>query len=409
MSVKNPPHQTSAHTLSTPKPCAHDTNAHNKREAQQTQSTQSTQSAPTKSPAHSSLNQPSTKTKPAYTQSPNKDNTDSTNTTDTAGTAQSPAKSAHSKPHSPHKALLLCLALLLACASISALVGNGSFGIPNTSILFDIRLPRILLAILVGCVLAGSGAVMQGMFKNALIDPFLLGISSGAAFGCALCIWLHDSSLLQVFAFGFGYLTILGVVGVSYLCQNSSMSLILAGVVLSAFLGAMSGFIKFFVEPQKAQTIVVWLLGSLNTAQWGDVWVALLGFCVGFLPLFCMRWRLNTLLLSDEQAISFGVPIVRLRIATLFCVSFAVALCVSVSGVIGWIGLVIPHIARFLFGADMRFLLPASLLLGGIGLTLADGIARNVAYFDIPVGIVTSLLGAPFFLFLLVRFGYVRG
>ncbi len=320
-----------------------------------------------------------------------------------------PPQNTYSKIHYPYKALCVCLILLVGCSGVSMLVGNGNFGIPNTSILFDIRLPRIILAILVGCVLAGSGAIMQGMFKNALIDPFLLGISSGAAFGCALCIWLYDSSLVQLLAFGFAYLTILCVVGISYLCRNSNMSLILSGVVISAFLGAMSGFIKFFVEPQKAQAIVVWLLGSLNTAQWGDVWIALVGFVVGFIPLLCMRWRLNVLSLSDEQAISFGVSIVRLRIATLFCVSFAVALCVSVSGVIGWVGLVIPHIARFLFGADMRFLLPASLLLGGIGLTIADSIARNVAYFDIPVGIVTSFLGAPFFLFLLVRFSHARG
>lgn len=305
-------------------------------------------------------------------------------------------------------ALLICVLLLVFCAGVSLFVGNGQIRFDDAIILFDIRLPRILLAIIIGCALAGSGAIMQNMFKNALVDPFLLGISSGAAFGCALSVWLYDASYVQILAFGFAYVAILCVVFISYICNNSNITLILAGVVVSAFLSAMSGFIKFFVEPQKAQAIVVWLLGSLNTAQWQDVYIALFGLMVGFLPLMLMRWKLNILSLSDEQAISFGVNIARLRLFALFCVSFASALCVSVSGVIGWIGLVIPHIARFFFGADMRFLLPGSLILGGVGLLLADSIARNVASFDIPVGIITSILGAPLFLILLVRFNRAK-
>ncbi|GAD18799.1 iron ABC transporter permease [Helicobacter fennelliae] len=302
-------------------------------------------------------------------------------------------------------------------ASISALVllmcvgvfwGNGSLGVGSKDIMLEVRFPRVLLAVLVGASLAGSGAIMQLAFRNVLVDPFLLGISSGAAFGCALSIWLFDSSMLSVLAFIGSFGAIVCVMCIAHICGKSTTALILSGVVLSAFFSALSGYIKFFVEPQKAQAIVIWLLGNLNTAQWSDVWVASIGFVVGFVPLWLMRWKLNVFALSDEQALSFGVSIRRFRLFVLFCISFAIALCVSVSGVIGWIGLVMPHIARAIFGSDMRVLLPGSLVLGAIALLVADSIARNIASFDIPVGIITAILGAPCFLFLLIRLGYVK-
>ncbi|SQC36200.1 putative ABC transporter permease [Helicobacter fennelliae] len=196
------------------------------------------------------------------------------------------------------------------------------------------------------------------------VDPFLLGISSGAAFGCALSIWLFDSSMLSVLAFIGSFGAMWCVMCIAHICGKSTTALILSGVVLSAFFSALSGYIKFFVEPQKAQAIVIWLwVISIprNGAMYG--WQAL-ALWWGLCHWWLMRWKLNVFALSDEQALSFGVSIRRFRLFVLFCISFAIALCVSVSGVIGWIGLVIPHIARAIFGSDMRVLLPGSLGIG---------------------------------------------
>ncbi|PAF53092.1 iron ABC transporter permease [Helicobacter sp. 13S00482-2] len=271
-------------------------------------------------------------------------------------------------------------------------------------IIYEIRLPRVILAIIVGGILSGSGAIMQSIFKNPLVDPFLLGISSGAAFGCALSIGLFENLPLGVLAF-------IGALGASMLvimigkfAGGSSVSLVLSGVILSAFLSALSGSIKFFVDPQKAQAIVVWLLGSLSLASWENVKIALTGLFIGFVPLFFFRWRINILGLSDEECLSLGISPYKMRFICIACVSFACALAVSVSGTIGWIGLVIPHLGRVLFGSDMRKLLPGSIGLGALTLLGADSIARTITSYDLPVGIVTAILGAPFFILLLSQF-----
>ncbi|PAF47873.1 iron ABC transporter permease [Helicobacter sp. 12S02634-8] len=271
-------------------------------------------------------------------------------------------------------------------------------------IIYEIRFPRIVLAIIVGGVLSGSGAIMQGIFKNPLVDPYLLGISSGAAFGSAVSIGLFESWPIGILAFigamGASFL----VIAIGRLAGGSSISLVLSGVVLSAFLSALSGSIKFFVDPQKAQAIVIWLLGSLSLASWENVRIALLGLVVGFVPLFLLRWRINILGLGDSECMSLGVSPTKMRFICISCISFACALAVSVSGTIGWVGLVVPHLARVIFGSDMRYLLGGSVALGALILLGADTIARSVSAYDIPVGIITALLGAPFFIFLLSKF-----
>lgn len=271
-------------------------------------------------------------------------------------------------------------------------------------IIYEIRLPRVLLAMIIGGILSGSGAVMQNIFKNPLVDPFLLGISSGAAFGCALSIGLFEGWPLGIFAF-------IGALGAAFLVMmigrfagGSSISLVLSGVILSAFLSALSGSIKFFVDPEKAQAIVIWLLGSLSLASWDSVKIALLGAIVGFVPLFALRWKINILGLGDSECISLGISPNKMRFICISCISFACALAVSVSGTIGWIGLVVPHLARVIFGSDMRKLLPGSLGLGALLLIGADTIARTLTAYDLPVGIVTAILGAPFFILLLSQF-----
>ncbi len=269
-------------------------------------------------------------------------------------------------------------------------------------IILEIRLPRVILALLVGASLSGSGVVMQTIFRNPLVDPFLLGISSGAMLGVAMAIAVVESNIAILAFFG-AILASLAVLAMNRVLGNSVLSLVLSGVVLSAFLGALAGAIKFFVIPQKAQAIVVWLLGSLSLSSYKDCLVAFIGLSLGFIPLFLLRWRINLLSLSDAQSLSLGINPVLLRSLCLVCVSVASALAVSVSGTIGWIGLVIPHVARLFFGANLQKLLLSSLLMGAFFLLLADVVAKTITPYDLPVGIATSVLGAPFFLWLLFR------
>ncbi|GAA9081799.1 iron chelate uptake ABC transporter family permease subunit [Helicobacter pylori] len=269
-------------------------------------------------------------------------------------------------------------------------------------IILEIRLPRVILALLVGASLSGSGVVMQTIFRNPLVDPFLLGISSGAMLGVAMAIAVVESNIAILAFFG-AILASLAVLAMNRVLGNSVLSLVLSGVVLSAFLSALAGVIKFFVIPQKAQAIVVWLLGSLSLSSYKDCLIAFIGLSLGFIPLFLLRWRINLLSLSDAQSLSLGINPVLLRSLCLVCVSVASALAVSVSGTIGWIGLVIPHVARLFFGANLQKLLLSSLLMGAFFLLLADVVAKTITPYDLPVGIATSVLGAPFFLWLLFR------
>ncbi len=269
-------------------------------------------------------------------------------------------------------------------------------------IILEIRLPRVILALLVGASLSGSGVVMQTIFRNPLVDPFLLGISSGAMLGVAMAIAVVESNIAILAVFG-AILASLAVLAMNRVLGNSVLSLVLSGVVLSAFLSALAGAIKFFVIPQKAQAIVVWLLGSLSLSSYKDCLIAFIGLSLGFIPLFLLRWRINLLSLSDAQSLSLGINPVLLRSLCLVCVSVASALAVSVSGTIGWIGLVIPHVARLFFGANLQKLLLSSLLMGAFFLLLADVVAKTITPYDLPVGIATSVLGAPFFLWLLFR------
>ncbi len=269
-------------------------------------------------------------------------------------------------------------------------------------IILEIRLPRVILALLVGASLSGSGVVMQTIFRNPLVDPFLLGISSGAMLGVAMAIAVVESNIAILAFFG-AILASLAVLAMNRVLGNSVLSLVLSGVVLSAFLSALAGAIKFFVIPQKAQAIVVWLLGSLSLSNYKDCLIAFIGLSLGFIPLFLLRWRINLLSLSDAQSLSLGINPVLLRSLCLVCVSVASALAVSVSGTIGWIGLVIPHVARLFFGANLQKLLLSSLLMGAFFLLLADVVAKTITPYDLPVGIATSVLGAPFFLWLLFR------
>lgn len=292
--------------------------------------------------------------------------------------------------------------LLSVINEIGAYIAGGEIS-TDAMIVLDIRLPRIVLALLVGASLSGSGALMQAVFKNPLVDPFLLGISSGAILGCALSIGLFPAIPTQILAFIGALLCAFAVLFIAHLAGGGKIALVLSGVVLSAFLSAMTGLIKYFVDPYKVQTIVLWLLGSLSLSSWNGVAIVLIGLVIGFLPIYFLSWRINILSLDDVEAQTLGMSPHKMRAMMIILVSFSCALAVSLSGIIGWVGLLTPHIARFIVGPQMQKLIPASLCLGGVLLLIADTIARSATPYDLPVGVVTAVLGAPFFILLLKR------
>ncbi len=270
------------------------------------------------------------------------------------------------------------------------------------SIVWDIRLPRIILSALVGGTLAAAGVTFQGIFRNPLVDPFILGLSAGAAFGCALSTALVPSLPVQVAAFAFS----LAASFVTYSLaksqgQVSRLPLVLSGVVVSAFFTALVSILKFLVDPHKLASIVYWLMGSFSLADWPSVWISASGCAAACVPLHLMRWRLNALSMGDEEARALGVNVERDRLIMVAAASLAVGCAVSVSGIIGWVGLMVPHLVRMMIGPDHRVLLPFSMAAGAAFMVFADTLARNLASFDIPVGIITALCGTPFFVYLM--------
>lgn len=272
------------------------------------------------------------------------------------------------------------------------------------AILWDIRLPRIVLAAVVGAALSGGGVTLQGIFRNPLVDPFILGLSAGAAFGCALSIALFPQFPVQVAAFLFS----LAASFIAYALAKSQggvsrLHLVLAGIVISAFFSALVSILKFLVDPHKLVSIVYWLLGSFALAEWSSVGIASLGMALACIPLILMRWRLNALSMGEDEALALGIPVERDRLLFIGAASLAVGSAVSVSGIIGWVGLMVPHFTRMLVGPDHRLLMPASLAVGAAFMIFADTLARSLTSLDIPVGIITTLSGTPFFVYLMKR------
>lgn len=278
--------------------------------------------------------------------------------------------------------------------------------IPEKAIIIDIRLPRVILAGLVGIALSGSGVTLQGIFRNPLVDPFILGISAGAAFGCALSVGFFPDLPIQITAFLFGIAAIILAYTIARTQgEISRLPLILSGVIVSAFFTALVSIVKFLVDPHKLQSIVFWLMGSFSLADWRLVKIASPGIIVGLLPIFFMRWRLNALSMGEEEARALGVNVKRERIIFIGASSLAVGIAVSVSGIIGWVGLMVPHLIRMIVGPDHKSLVPLSMAGGAAFMISADTIARSLTDFDIPVGIITAIIGAPFFVYLMRKGG----
>jgi len=270
----------------------------------------------------------------------------------------------------------------------------------------NIRLPRVLLACLVGLCLSAAGASYQGVFQNPMASPDLLGASSGAAFGAAMAILLGASSLMITFsAFTASILAILLVNVVAAKAHGKKVvNLILAGVMLSSLCSAGTSYVKLVADPaNQLPAITYWMMGSLSGSSMKDIQIAALPMALGLLPLVCIRWRMNLLTLGDDEARAMGVNASRLRLVVVICSTLITAASVAVSGLIGWVGLVAPHLSRKLVGNDYRKLLPASMLMGACFLLAADNVSRNLAATEIPIGILTAFIGTPFFLYLITR------
>lgn len=286
--------------------------------------------------------------------------------------------------------------------------GDLRFDDATTSVVANLRLPRIVAAILVGAALACAGASYQGVFCNPMVSSDILGASAGAGFGASMAILAGAPGIIvQLAAFAGGLLA----VGITYTIANvvdrsgsATLTLVLAGIVIQALFQAFVGCAKYLADPySQLPEITFWLMGSLSTASFDDIALIIVPLAVGLCVLVALRWRINVLSMGEEEAASLGIDTRRLRLVIIVCATLVTGCAISVAGQVGWLGLVVPHLARMMVGPNYRHLMPASLLLGGTFLLIVDGVARTVMQAEIPLGILTALIGAPLFVFLLVR------
>ncbi len=274
------------------------------------------------------------------------------------------------------------------------------------TLVWDIRLPRAILGAIVGGCLSISGAAFQGIFRNPLVNSGILGVSSGAGFGAALAIILFNAiAPTYIFAFAFGILAVI----LSYLIARvynatPTIMLVLGGVIVSSVFSALISLTKYVADPMdQLPAIVFWLMGSLASARYQDIAIAGIPMLIGICGILAIRWRINVMSMGDKEAQSLGINPVINKGIVIACATLATAGAVCVSGIIGWVGLVMPHIGRMLVGNDNRVLIPTSLSLGACFLILVDNLGRMLTGSEIPLGILTALVGGPFFVYLLKR------
>lgn len=328
----------------------------------------------------------------------------------------------------PYGLLLLLLGLVLAVLVVFAL-GQGAYPLSGTEVLralmsgfssdpeagqnqavrvvWDLRLPRIAAALLVGAALSTAGAAYQTMFRNPLVSPDILGVSSGAGLGAILAIYLNFSLFgVQMAAFVGGLLAVGIVLSLARMLRHHPpiLILVLAGMAVGTLLGAALSLIKILADPySQLPSMTFWLLGGLSAVRSYEVWPAALMVLACIVPVWLLRWRINVLALQDEEARSLGMHVSALRCLLIVCATLMTAVCVALAGIIGWVGLLIPHAARLLVGPDFSRLLPVCLLVGAAFLLLTDTLARSIGTLELPLGVLTALVGAPGFLLLLGR------
>ncbi len=269
------------------------------------------------------------------------------------------------------------------------------------SIILDTRLPRIIGAVLVGAGLSVSGAVFQCIFKNPLADPYTLGVSNGAGFGAAVAIVLSVSSLsVQSFAMAFGIFAVFLTFLLSIKNNKSTVTLILSGMLVSALFSSLVSLIKFVADPfEKLPQIIYWLMGTMVGINYSKIISVLPAYIIAMLIIYLYRWRINVLSMGDVQAKSFGIDVKKDRMVVIIASTLLTALVVSISGIIGWVGIVVPHLARLLVGPDFRKLMLVSISLGISYLLIIDDLCRSLTSMEIPIGVVTGIIGIPVFVY----------
>jgi iron complex transport system permease protein len=278
-------------------------------------------------------------------------------------------------------------------------------------ILSLIRIPRVIVSMSVGAALSISGATLQGVSRNPLVGPEILGVSAGAGFGAAVALLFFEGVVsVQIFAFIFGLAAVMLTFLVSKLIRSQGSSillLILSGIAVSAVFSAALGILKYVADPyEKLPAIVFWLLGSFASVRWSDI-LNVVPLLVGVVAIVLLRWRVNIMSLGEEEAKTLGVNYGLTRSVLLMAATLATAASVASSGIISWVGLIVPHITRKIVGPDHKILIPATLSVGSIFMVVCDSLARTLYSFEVPIGIITSLVGAPIFI-LLLKFGDKR-
>jgi iron complex transport system permease protein len=272
------------------------------------------------------------------------------------------------------------------------------------TVVMQVRGPRVVAALLVGAALAAAGTAYQGMFRNPLVSPDILGVSTGAALGAVLAIFMDMGIFgVQLLAFAGGLAAVMLVYGVGSRMRGHDplLALVLTGVVIGTLLGSAIALIKYLADPyNQLPAITFWLLGSLAAIAPSDLWAAVPLALLGLAPMLLLRWRMNLLALPDDEARALGVDTRRLRTLVVACATLMTASVVAISGIIGWVGLLIPHAARLLVGPDFGRLLPLAMLMGAAFMLAVDTLCRTLAAIEVPPGVLTALIGTPFFLWL---------
>ena len=292
-----------------------------------------------------------------------------------------------------------------------ALLGTLPFvdpGVPSdvSTVVLHIRLPRILSAVLVGAMLSLAGASYQSVFRNPLVSPDILGASAGASMGAAIAIF---SGLNGVYVQLFAFICGLAAIAVTYLVatkvkRDQILALILSGMVVAALANAIVSLLKFSADPlDKLPAITYWLMGSLSAVSLADILWVLVPMLAGTIALLLLKWKLNVLSLGDDEAKMLGVETKKTRLVVIVSATLITAAAISIAGLVGWVGLIIPHFCRMFVGSDNRYLIPASLFTGGIFLLLVDNVARSLLTQEIPIGILTAIIGAPFFIAMITK------
>lgn len=308
-------------------------------------------------------------------------------------------------------AIIICLSIGVVSIPfdqvISILLGGGSER--DRHIVLNLRLPRVLLGVIVGASLAVAGATMQGLFRNPMASPSVIGISAGAAFGASLALvlgvsWVSGAFAIPAMAFLFAFITLFLVYAVSRDRRGyvPVETLLLAGIAIGALFNALVSALQYFAG-DKLSGVVFWLMGGLNNATWDQILISVPAAILGCSIIMMLSRDLNAIMVGEEQAGNLGINVNQVRMILLLAASLVTAIAVSVAGTIGFVGLIIPHVLRILVGPDHRVLLPASIIGGALFMVATDTLARTIiSPAELPVGIITSIMGAPFFIYLLM-------